>query len=107
MADRRTVVKVDDIDPSIDEDVRTVALAYRGVEYEIDLGPRHRAALEEALAPFIEAARPTRVATPRRAHHRAEAAAIRAWAAERGIVLQLRGRIPGDVRARYLAERSG
>ena len=104
MADRRTVVKVDDIDPSIDEDVRTVALGFRGVEYEIDLGPRHRAALEEVLAPFIEAARPTRAPTPRRAHHRAEAAAIRAWAADQGIDLQSRGRIPGDVRARYLAQ---
>lgn len=107
MADRRTVVKVDDIDRSIDEDVRTVALAYQGVEYEIDLGPRHRAALANVLAPFIQAARPVRATTPRRAHHRAEAAAIRAWAAEEGIGLQARGRIPGDVRARYLAQRSG
>lgn len=107
MADRTIVVKVDDLDPSIDVDVRTVTFAYEGTEYEIDLGRSNREALAEALAAYVDAGRPTRgpAATTRRARARAEAAEIRAWAAAHGIELSDRGRLPARVRARYQTER--
>lgn len=109
MADRTTVVKVDDLDPSIDDDVRTVTFAFDGTFYEIDLGPRNREALAAAFATYIAAARATRGpgATTRRFHARAEAAAIRAWATDQGIELMDRGRIPSRVRAQYESRRAG
>lgn len=109
MADRTTVVKVDDLDPSIDDDVRTVTFAFDGTFYEIDLGPRNREALAAAFAPYVDAARPMRGpgATTRRSDARAEAAAIRAWAADQRIELLDRGRIPSRVRAQYESRRAG
>jgi Lsr2 len=103
VADKTTVVKVDDLDPSIDDDVRTVTFAFDGTAYEIDLGRRNREALAAAFAPYVGAARPTRGprATTRRAPARAEAAAIRAWAADQGVELMDRGRIPARVSTQY------
>lgn len=109
MADKTTVVKIDDLDPSIDQDVGTVTFAYEGTAYEIDLGVRNREALAAAFSPFVHAARPTRGpgAATRRSHARAEAAAVRAWAADQGIELMDRGRIPAKVRAQYESHRAG
>jgi len=109
VADRTTVVRVDDLDPSIDEDVQRVTFAVDGTPYEIDLGRRNREALSAAFAPYIDAARTLRPlgSRTRRSHARAEAAAVRTWAAEQGIELMDRGRIPAEVRARYESRRAG
>jgi hypothetical protein len=81
-----------------------VKLSYRGVDYEIDLSARNAAALDEALAPYLEAAR--RVKASRRTTTKAGAAApnpkdVRSWARSEGIAISDRGRVPGDVTRRY------
>ena len=96
MATKTVVSVVDDIDGS--ESAETVAFTYKGSTYEIDLAPKNREALDAALAPFISAARSTgRRNGARRTSRGGDAAAVRAWAAENGVDVSARGRIPRDV----------
>jgi len=101
MATKTVVSVVDDIDSS--ESAETVTFTYEGVLYEIDLARKNRDALDAALSPFIEAARSTRRGGARRAKPGLgeDSAAIRAWAADNGIAVSLRGRIPRNVRDQY------
>lgn len=101
MATKTLVSVVDDIDGS--EDAQTVSFTYGGQTYEIDLAARNREALSAALAPFIAAARSSKGGRDRRAGARFEddAAAIRRWAAENGVHVSERGRIPRNVREQY------
>jgi len=101
MATKTVVSVVDDIDGS--ESAETVTFTYEGVLYEIDLARKNRDALDAALSPFMKAARSTSRVSARRAKSRGEedSAAIRAWAAENGIEISSRGRIPRNVRDRY------
>lgn len=101
MAKKTVVTVVDDLDGS--ESAETVTFAYGGTTYEIDLGPANRDALNAALSPFISAARSTGRAGARRSASRGEqdAAAIRAWAAENGLEVSSRGRVPRHVRDQY------
>ncbi|MDQ1131033.1 Lsr2 family protein [Microbacterium sp. SORGH_AS_0888] len=68
---RKVIVKlVDDLDgtPIEDGTGSTVTFAYGKKSYEIDLSDTNAAKLEDALAPFIAAARPpasSRYTTPR------------------------------------------
>jgi hypothetical protein len=102
------VVLQDDIDGT--EPARTVRFGLDGREYQIDLNNEHEAALRQVLAPWIAHARRTMVARfpePRGAGDAggpADATVIRRWAAERGIDVRERGRIPAAVRAQYEAE---
>src|ERR1700704_6152182 len=100
MVARTTVTIYDDLDNT--EGASTVPFAYRGTNYEIDLGEKNQATLDKALAKYIAVARkagrasalsgrrPSRVAPDRRA----DLATIRAWARERGYEVSDRGRIP-------------
>ena len=54
----------DDLDGS--PAVETVRFGYAGREYEIDLNEEHAAALDEALAPYVEHARRANGGKPRR-----------------------------------------
>jgi len=82
-----------------------------GVDYEIDLTRSERAALRDALTPFISAAR--QLNTPTQARGLGELApssgptprALRAWAEENGFVVPSRGRVPEIVREAYRAAR--
>jgi hypothetical protein len=102
------VVLQDDIDGS--EPARTVRFGLDGREYQIDLNDEHEQALRQVLAPWIAHARRTvltRFPEPRAAGDGGvpvDASEIRRWAAERGIEVRERGRIPSAVRARYEAE---
>jgi len=101
-------VLVDDIDGS-DAD-ETVRLSYRGVDYEVDLSARNAAALDEALAPYLEVAR--RVEVSRRRPAKSSTAApnpkdVRSWARSEGIAISDRGRVPGDVTRRYREAHGG
>lgn len=101
MATKTVVSVVDDIDGS--ESAETVTFTYGGVTYEIDLAPKNRDALEAALSPFIGAAHSTSRGGTRRSKTQGDedAAAVRAWAAENGIEISARGRIPRNVRDQY------
>lgn len=102
-------VLVDDLDGSTDG-VETFRFTWDGVALRLDLNEEHRAALQAALAPYLDAAqRDTKAPAARRqqagAAQRAarERAAIRAWAKETDIDVPARGPIPEHVRTQYLA----
>ena len=104
MAQKVSVEVRDDIDGSTA--AQTVAFALRGIDYEIDLSDENAASLDKALAPFVAHAR--RVVGRKRATAGTTAvpkgidpAVVRAWAAEHGIEVRLRGRIPKQVFEQY------
>lgn len=102
MAQKVSVVLVDDIDES--EASETVNFALDGREYEIDLNDAHATELRDALAPFIGHAR--KVSGRRRsraASNGPSPADIRAWARENGFEVPDRGRVSTEVREAYLA----
>lgn len=65
MARHVTTRLVDDIDGS--QAVTTVSFSLDGDSYEIDLSESHLSALQQALAPFVSAARVTGEGRPARA----------------------------------------
>ena len=113
MARKVQIVLEDDIDGGPADE--TVAFALDGAGYEIDLSAANAAALRDALAPYVGAARKagrSAAGRPARRSSRTTAvvsdaqhdpAAVRAWAREQGIEVSERGRISADVRARYEA----
>jgi len=107
MAQKVQVVLVDDLDDG--PAAETVSFALDGTAYEIDLSASNAADLREAFAPYVAAARRvTGGPGSRRRGRRASSAAarpadVRTWAAEQGITVGPRGRIPADVMAQYEA----
>ena len=106
----KTVVTTDDIDGS--PNAETVTFSFDGRNFEIDLSKKSRAALEKALKPYIDAARPVGGRTVRgsgsgrgrgRRSNSVDLAAVRAWAAENGIAVSDRGRISASVLEQYHA----
>jgi hypothetical protein len=116
MATRTVVTLVDDVDGSVAEE--SVSFGLDGVEYEIDLSTEHAEALRGVLEPYTAAARRTGGRRGSRASSRPAAtgssgsaggdgggaarsrstnAQIRAWAADHGVTLAERGRLPGRV----------
>jgi hypothetical protein len=99
------VVVQDDIDGG--EPAQTVYFALDGTAYEIDLTEQNAAALRNALAPWIAAARQAsteQIPEPRsKAGSSFEAVDIRRWAKENDIPVSDRGRISVDLRTRYSA----
>lgn len=103
------------------EGVETVAFGLDGSAYEIDVCEEHAAALRDAFAPFVGAARragrPAAAAAPRRSTGRASSSAktsnggggkertqeIREWARANGHTVSERGRLSGAVVAAYEA----
>jgi Lsr2 len=112
MARRIVHQLVDDIDGTLLEvgDGETVLFSVDGVAYEIDLTDENAAALREAFAPYVSAARSisaTRGSTasagqrPRRRSGQQDYSAIRAWAKDNGFQVSERGRIPASVTEAY------
>lgn len=117
MATQTTVTTVDDLDGSGDAETRSFALD--GKTYEIDLSKENQIKLEEALDPFIAAARNAGRAAARgrrgrssasesqgtsgRAADQARNQAIRQWAQENGHTVSQRGRISKSVVDAYEA----
>jgi nucleoid-associated protein Lsr2 len=103
MATKITVALEDDLDGG--PAAETVRFSVGGTEYEIDLTKKNAAAFRKKLAPFVEHARRAGRGPRRRggrsAAGRERGAAIRAWAAEQGIAVSARGRIPAGVVAQY------
>jgi hypothetical protein len=107
MAQTTTVILTDDLDGSAGDE--TVEFGLDGLAFEIDLSAVHAQELRDALGKYVDAARRAnsrskpaqgrRVTTPAPK----EAAKIRLWAAEHGIVFSKFGRVPADVREKYEA----
>src|SRR3954465_1034409 len=99
----------DDLDGS--EDAITVRIGWQGEWREIDLAERNLAVLSRGFDRFWEAARPLRSANGSgrstrgagRSSTGRDPRAIRVWAAENGIPVPARGRIPGEIEAKYNA----
>jgi len=105
---KKTIVTlVDDLDGT--EAAETITFAFDGATYEIDLSADNAAALRDALEPWVRAAR--RTGGGRRGGRSSSSTGgvtpkeIRAWAAENGIDVPARGRIPAGVHEQYLAAR--
>ncbi|MFG6403542.1 MULTISPECIES: Lsr2 family protein [unclassified Microbacterium] len=86
----------------------TVLFSLDGIAYEIDLTEENAAALRDALAPYVEAARSisrtsggSASARPRRRTGQRDYSAIRAWAKENGHSVSERGRVPAAVLEAY------
>ncbi|MET0695357.1 MAG: Lsr2 family protein [Propionibacteriaceae bacterium] len=104
MAKRTQVIMVDDLDgEEMDSAGKTISFAHGGNAYEIDLTESNAKKLQEALAPYVAAAR--RVGNRRSAvsTEKPDLPAMRAWAKERGIKVSERGRVSQDVQDAYRA----
>src|SRR5512135_2412011 len=111
MVQRMITERFDDLDGS--PAVETIRFGYAGRDYEIDLNEEHAAALDDAVAPYLEHARRANGVQPRQrrgrktedGHRRRpeELRAIRQWAREQGLQVSDRGRIAADVVEKYEA----
>lgn len=111
MAQRTIVQLTDDLDGS--EATESVSFALDGVTYAIDLSDENAAQLRDVLAPYVGAARKdsgrgrrsnvTHISNGRRGRSTGDVdpKTVRAWAAENGIAISARGRIPADIVAQY------
>jgi hypothetical protein len=109
MSTKTIVTTFDDLDGS-SEGVETVQFSYSGTDYEIDLAPHNRTKLDDALAIFVAHARrvggrrrPAGSSTTREDSSTVDNAAIRAWAAEQGMDVNRRGRLPKSLLEAYRA----
>ena len=113
MARIEQITMVDDLDDAVTEDVITCQFGLGDRTYLIDLGPENREALENFLDRYIEAARPlggrARSVRQRQAKplptksDRERTHEIRTWAAEQGLPVNTRGRIPASLVEAYEA----
>lgn len=101
MAQRVLVTMVDDLDGG--EATETVTFALDGITYEIDLSEKNAAKLRKSLEPFAEKGRRIGKQGGKRKSggSSGKAAQVRAWAAEQGIAVPAKGRVPADVAAQY------
>lgn len=102
---RTTITHItDDIDGS--KDAQEVSFSYDGVDYIIDLSKKNRAALEKALAPFIDAAtkvpgRSRQGGSRRTPAKSRDLNAVREWAKSQDIAVSERGRVAKTVLDQY------
>jgi len=100
MAQKVSIVLVDDIDGS--EASETVSFAIDGRDYEIDLSSKNASKLRDVLAPYVGHAR-RGGGRKRNRGSGPSPADIRAWARENGFTVPDRGRVSSHVREAYLA----
>ncbi|MGI9008742.1 MAG: histone-like nucleoid-structuring protein Lsr2 [Streptosporangiaceae bacterium] len=105
MAQKVTIALEDDLDGGPADE--TVRFGFGGAEYEIDLSAANARAFRQQLAPFIKHARARSRGSSRRpartAAGRQLGSEVRAWAAEHGIAVSARGRLPASVLQQYQA----
>lgn len=103
MAQRVNIETLSDL--SEKPDASTVTFGLDGVTYEIDLTEQEQEKLRDVLAKYVGAARPLKggKAKARKAQSGPSPKDIRAWAADNGVEVPARGRIPEDVREQYVA----
>ena len=102
------VVLIDDVDGSPAD--QTLAFAFNGISYEIDLTDAHAKEFTEGIEKWLVHSRRVggRINTAtrragRRTNGNAEAALIRTWAQENGLQVSDRGRIPASIVEQYRA----
>ncbi|MDQ1124951.1 histone-like nucleoid-structuring protein Lsr2 [Microbacterium trichothecenolyticum] len=112
MATRHVAQLIDDLDgtPLEEGEGKQITFSIEGRVYEIDLSDKNADTFFQALAPFVNAARPTgSAATPRagsratRAKSDVNLAAVRKWARENGHTVSDRGRVPATIVEAYKA----
>lgn len=113
MARRIVHQLVDDLDGTILEvgEGETVLFSLDGTAYEIDLTDGNAAALRDAFAPYLSAARSISssrgasadAARKRRRTGQQDYSAVRAWAKDNGYQVSERGRVPASVLDAYEA----
>jgi hypothetical protein len=108
MAKTLVEILVDDIDGT--EAVESVRLGWNGQWRQLELSERNLAALSKAIDRFWDAGRPVRSEGGGSVRRRSTASpsdrdprAIRVWAADNGIAVPSRGRIPREIEERYNA----
>jgi nucleoid-associated protein Lsr2 len=106
MAQKVVVELTDDLEGG--KAAETVRFGLDGRGYTIDLSTRNAKALRKVLAPYVESGRQVRTGPAPRGRSRAAAARsasntrqIREWARSQGIEVADRGRIPGELAARF------
>ena len=105
MARKVEVLLIDDIDDS--PAAETIAFAFDGKPYEIDLSEQHAAELRESFARWVSAGRkvstrvPTQSTGPRSRSDRKDLRQLRQWAAENGFTMSERGRISTAVQEAF------
>ena len=113
MARRIVHQLVDDLDGTVLEpgEGETVLFSLDGVAYEIDLTADNAAALRNAFAPYVAAARSisssrgasSEVSRKRRRPGQQDYTAVRAWAKDNGYQVSERGRVPASIIDAYEA----
>jgi hypothetical protein len=112
MAQEVILKLVDDLDGS--EAAETVIFGLDGETYEIDLSTKNAAALRKALDRYRASARTSSAGRAAgssskrgrgkgRGRGDVDPKAVRVWAAEQGIQISTRGRIPSEVLEQYKA----
>jgi hypothetical protein len=107
MATRTRQELVDDIDGS--DAVETIAFAYDGVQYEIDVNETHakevRTDLDKwaALARRVGGRKTSGSRAASNGHNKRDTVAMRVWALDNGFEVSKRGRIPREVEDAYNA----
>lgn len=107
MAQKVSIVLIDDLDESLADE--TVTFGLDGTTYEIDLNEANAAALRDALSGYVGHAR--RVTTSRRGGAGRKSAstsgvdtkAVREWARNNGHEVSERGRVPATLVQAYEA----
>jgi hypothetical protein len=104
MAKTLVEVLVDDLDGT--EAVESVRLGWNGQWRQLELSEKNLAALSKAIDRYWDAGRPTKADAGGRRRSGSGAGgrdprAIRVWAAENGIAVPARGRIPREIEERY------
>jgi hypothetical protein len=113
MARRIVHQLVDDLDGTILEvgEGETVLFSLDGTAYEIDLTDDNAAALRDAFAPYVSAARSisssrgasSEASRKRRRPGQQDYSAVRTWAKDNGYQVSERGRVPASVIDAYEA----
>lgn len=110
MAQKVQVMLLCDLDGRDVDAQETLQFSLGGNGYQIDVCAKHAEQIRESLKPFIAHARKAAGASSNRrrerpASTRQQTAGIRAWAKDRGIHVNDRGRIPANVVKEYEAAR--
>ena len=106
MAQKIQTMFIDDIDGGAAEG--TVRFALDGTDYEIDLSGEHSDELHTALRKYVDHARKvgararrTARGGSRRGSGAIDTARVREWAKAEGYDIKDRGRVPGELVAKY------
>ena len=99
------VTVVDDLtgEEFIEGQGETFVFTFDGEKYELDLSDKNAKSFRTAVKKYVDAAR---VTTGRRPGTPSEAAEVRSWAAENGVQVSAKGRIPEAILTQYRASQS-